>query len=379
MRDSDDYLLGQCEQCGHVQVDAQYTPELLTKLYFHSAQEAVMWHESLVGNDAPYQEMVEFACKDNSPNTIVDFGCGEGKLLSVARAKFPKSVLVGIDFNDRFGQENIDYLAYNLNDLSELLSTYWADGIDLAMASHVLEHIIDPVIFLKNIASHLSVNGMIFVEVPDFSNCHDLRSIGRSNLVNLQHIHYFTLDSLTYAANQVGLQVKSYKRVTTGYIPRLQVLLGRRANIDMYSLGVRFKAAKSVIHYQDNCCKRRGELAGALAEKINQDGKVGIWGIGADFYLLMKEHPTLVKALQDNQLVLFDQSLKGKTYSSRVILSSTEIPKQNYMVFIAPQLAETSMKMSEVSKQWCNVRSTEYDGAALITGHDITVNGGMTN
>jgi SAM-dependent methyltransferase len=365
VRDSDDYLLGQCKQCGHVQVAAQYTPELLNKLYFNSAQEAVMWHESLISNDAPYHEMVEFACEGHSPNTIVDFGCGEGKLLSVARAKFPKSALVGIDFNDRFCQENIDYLAYNLNDLSKLPTTYWANGIDLAMASHVLEHIVNPVLFLKNIASHLSVNGMIFVEVPDFSNCHDLSSIGRSNLVNLQHIHYFTLDSLRYAANQVGLQIMSSKQVTTGYIPRLQVLVARDANIDadvdVSSIGVRFKAAESVIHYQDNCREHRVKLAGILLETINQDGKVGIWGIGADFYLLMKEHPALVKAIVDNQLVMFDQSLKGKTYSSRVILSSSEIPQQIYEVIICPQLAETSVKMSEVSKEWLNVRSMSYD------------------
>jgi hypothetical protein len=75
----------------------------------------------------------------------------------------------------------------------------------------------------------------------------------------------------------------------------------------------------------------------------------------------MKEHPALVKAIVDNQLVMFDQSLKGKTYSSRVILSSSEIPQQIYEVIICPQLAETSVKMSEVSKEWLNVRSMSYD------------------
>ena len=63
----------------------------------------------------------------------------------------------------------------------------------------------------------------------------------------------------------------------------------------------------------------------------------------------------------DNQLVMFDQSLKGKTYSSRVILSSSEIAQQDYEVFIGPQLAETSVKMSDVSKEWLNVRSMSYD------------------
>jgi 5-bromo-4-chloroindolyl phosphate hydrolysis protein len=69
----------------------------------------------------------------------------------------------------------------------------------------------------------------------------------------------------------------------------------------------------------------------------------------------------LVKAIVDNQLVMFDQSLKGKTYSSRVILSSSEIPQQDYEVIICPQLAETSVKMSEVSKEWLNVRTMSYD------------------
>ncbi|MGL4473352.1 MAG: hypothetical protein ACRCT7_02670 [Shewanella sp.] len=112
------YPLSQCQHCGHVQVSVQYTNDLFAKLYFHSAQEAVMWHESLIASHAPYQEMITFALSglddinnplgltQQSPKTVVDFGCGEGKLLAATQAALPDSELVGIDFNDRFSQTN---------------------------------------------------------------------------------------------------------------------------------------------------------------------------------------------------------------------------------------------------------------------------------
>jgi 2-polyprenyl-3-methyl-5-hydroxy-6-metoxy-1,4-benzoquinol methylase len=356
LRDSKDYPLGQCQHCGHVQVVCEYTTELFTKLYFHSKQEAVMWHEALVGSSVPYQEMVKFACNDKVPEVVVDFGCGEGKLLSVVNSIYMSSKLVGIDFNDRFSLENADYLPHNLNELSDLSRAFWPNGIDLATASHVLEHIVEPVVFLSHIKSHLSNDGAIFIEVPDFSHRHDLNLIGKSNLINLQHIHYFTADSLSYVAEQVGLQVVNLQHVTTGYIPRLQALFKRATtHSGIQTKSAKFDGINAVSHYQATCREHRKKFAHALFQQIELDKVTGLWGLGADFYELLNESPLLIQAIKSKSLILFDYAHKGKSFLSQTILCSSDIPKQKFNVFICPMLVETTMKMRDVSQHWQNV------------------------
>ena len=355
VRKSSDYPLSICQHCGHVQISSEYTSELFKNLYFHSAQEAVMWHESLLNSNSPYEEMVSFALSDLAPNTIVDFGCGEGKLLEATHSATPKSTLIGIDFNDRFSQKNIRYLSFDLNQLQNLSNDHWPNGVDLAMASHVLEHVIDPVDFLRQIKKQLSPTGAIFIEVPDFSERHNIESIGMSNLINLQHIHYFTVDSLNYAAHKAGLKAVKIARITTGYIPRLQMLL--KVNlIEQAHVSVSiFNAVDVICHYQAQCSELRSRLASILREKIIQEGKVGLWGIGADFYSLINEHADLKSLISQGKMILFDYALKGKEFQSQIILCSSDIPTVDYTVLISPLLLETRIKMRAVCCDWKNV------------------------
>jgi SAM-dependent methyltransferase len=356
------YPLSKCKHCGHVQISSEYTPALFEKLYFHSTQEAVMWHETLVGDNSPYEEMIDFALNDSTPKTVVDFGCGEGKLLAAANKRLPDSTLVGIDFNDRFSEDNIHYLSFDLNNLAQLPNQHWPEGIDLAMASHVLEHVINPVNFLQHIKQQLSPNGAVFIEVPDFSQHHTVQSIGMSNLVNLQHIHYYTADSITFAAKRAGFKVVKISRITTGYIPRLQVLLTPDEIVQSHPSSSLFDAANVIKHYQAQCRQLRANLADALRESISRDGKVGIWGVGADFYNLMTEHADINDLIKQGNIVLFDYALKDRILQQQPILCSSQIPSAKYTVFMSPQLAETRIKMRSLSQDWHDVVDPFYTG-----------------
>ena len=59
---------------------------------------------------------------------------------------------------------------------------------DLICASHVLEHVLNPYLFLKNIKNHLSKNGVIFLEVPDFSYFSEPEKV--EGFI-YEHLHYF--------------------------------------------------------------------------------------------------------------------------------------------------------------------------------------------
>ncbi|ESE41166.1 class I SAM-dependent methyltransferase [Shewanella decolorationis] len=359
-RQSNKYPLSRCNDCGHVQVSIEYTQSLFDQLYFHSAQEAVMWDEEHVISNVPYMDMLNFSSPLILPNVIVDFGCGDGKLLKVAREIYPTSTLIGIDFNNRCDNESFEYISFNLNKLTNLNNSYWTDGIDFAVASHILEHVLDPISFLTEIGKRLKKEGTLFVEVPDFSLEHPDTSIGMSNLVNLQHIHYFTLDSLALAAKTSGLKLIKYQQFSTGYIPRLQVLLKRNdSSSDELLLPKNSPDPSSVIvKYQSKCKSLRLNLAECLIKSVQEEGKCGLWGIGADFCALLNENPELDILISQKKLVLFDYNLKEYFYKNNIIQCSSEIEKFPYSVYMCPLLAETRLKMREVSSKLNNVKDT---------------------
>jgi GT2 family glycosyltransferase len=71
------------------------------------------------------------------------------------------------------------------------------DGI---IARHILEHMIDPVKFLKECKRILKKNGDIFIAVPDENK---ITSIP----MNVEHVHAFTMESLAEIVRLIGFQV----------------------------------------------------------------------------------------------------------------------------------------------------------------------------
>jgi 2-polyprenyl-3-methyl-5-hydroxy-6-metoxy-1,4-benzoquinol methylase len=332
----------------------QYDPDLFKALYFHSTQEAVMWHESLIHSSAPYQQMIEFVAPFISEKaTIADFGCGHGALLDAAKVKLGEpGRLIGVDFNDRLSANGIDYISADLNNLDSLNDKSLFGQLDLAMASHVLEHLLDPVHFLRSIAEFLKAGGIVFIEVPDFSSPLTDEAVGFSNLVNLQHVHYFSLPLLQYAAHQAGYRVIKHQQILTGYIPRLQVLLQPGVSELAVPAEIDNNAAKAVLANMSGSTKKRRCLAELIIQTCAERGSAGLWGVGADTYLLMREQPQLAVLCQQGRLKLFDQQWVGHFLFDSEIQDSAEIAHFSGSVFVSPLLVETRYKMLCVAKRF---------------------------
>lgn len=352
-RDSQSYAIGECLNCHHVQMMHPYDQALFSKLYFHSQQEAVMWHEDLHDSLLPYQQMIDFFRPYLPEHAVIaDFGCGTGALLTaIEQSAISSSALIGIDFNNRCNTQQITYLSADLNDLTQLPTDLWPQGIHLATASHVLEHLIDPVFFLHEVGKHLAENGLVFLEVPDFSQALPFEISGLSNLVNLQHVHYFSADSLTALATACGYQLLAMQQLLTGYIPRLQVVL-QKSTSELEPHPIIINAAQAVRQNIQSCVLKRQQLAKELQQQCDEGNKVGLWGIGADFYLLVRDNPALLQLLQQGKCQLFDYQLATKVCYGQPIHSSTAISQLDYPVYLTPLLAETRIKMHQAAAGW---------------------------
>jgi 2-polyprenyl-3-methyl-5-hydroxy-6-metoxy-1,4-benzoquinol methylase len=99
-------------------------------------------------------------------NSILDIGCGDGKLLYEARKKFPTALLAGTDYS-----EHALALAYALNFKNNVYLSTSPDKTktyDVVTAIEVLEHISpsDTGEFAKSFASALSHDGIGIITVP---------------------------------------------------------------------------------------------------------------------------------------------------------------------------------------------------------------------
>jgi len=132
---------------------------------------------------------------------ILDFGSGSGAFLSLAKRNGHK--VIGIEPGE-------DFAAY-ARDMHgvEVIIAPWrevelGDGqFDVITASHVLEHLREPVSALRQLARWLSDDGVIYVAVPNASAKRDQTF----QHFHFAHVHTFTPQTLIWAGEAAGLEL----------------------------------------------------------------------------------------------------------------------------------------------------------------------------
>lgn len=141
----------------------------------------------------------------SAPRRILDFGCGDGAFALAFQRVFPAATVTGADTHpDRPARlpDSIRYCSYEV--LSE------AEGHDLILARHVLEHTYDPIQTLIRLHSLLTPGGMLAIEVPNFTA--GLRHVfGRrwDGYYAPFHPIHFTAGSLALAATAAKLAIRA--------------------------------------------------------------------------------------------------------------------------------------------------------------------------
>lgn len=342
-----EFALGACRNCGHVRTIEQYDAAVFSRLYAQESQQPVSWGD-LKGADAlqPYAEMVELAggaALKSSAGLIIDVGCGNGPLLVTLAERFDIALprLLGIDFNrmlpDRFAFRQADL---NTTDLMALVQA--GTPVDAVMSSHVIEHVLDPRRFLRQLKKLVQhCGGVIYIETPDFSAV----DVGRPDVCNLihpQHINYFTADSLAKLMASVGLLVEHVDTQVTGGIPRLR-MRARAAPADEPAARLRASLQAGV------------ETRAQIARSLMCAGPVLLWGAGGDLWRMLEEHPQTGALLESGRVRIVDRALAGATIHGQQILSSSDIRNQEGPVILMPAYSGTRRSMINFA------RSEEFD------------------
>jgi len=130
--------------------------------------------------------------------SLLDIGCGRGAMLHAASKSFPKWKLWGQDFSRQHASEVLgmpSVKAFFTCPVHEIEQSF-----DIITMEHVLEHIKDPVAFLKEIHPVLAPGGVIIIQVPDCG-------VNPYMLLVADHSSHFDADTLQQVFEQAGFKV----------------------------------------------------------------------------------------------------------------------------------------------------------------------------
>lgn len=115
----------------------------------------------------PFQDRIvdEFRKVLRPDMKVLDVGCSTGHLLAALKGKVKERV--GVELNKR--EAAFVRRTQNITVYSEPIETVKIpEGpFDLVISSRVLEHVDDPLDFLKSIARHVKPGGYVYLEVPN--------------------------------------------------------------------------------------------------------------------------------------------------------------------------------------------------------------------
>jgi SAM-dependent methyltransferase len=100
---------------------------------------------------------------DENYKTIVDYGCGNGGLLSIIKNNNDNIKLFGIELNEELIKYLNDETIITYNNINKIPND---ENIDCIMLNHVLEHLYDPISILTDIKTKMNKKTLLIIEVP---------------------------------------------------------------------------------------------------------------------------------------------------------------------------------------------------------------------
>ena len=188
----------------------------------HYGSDYFAWQRS-VGNVGAVLNQRKFRAWIRPSDTVLDFGCGSGALLSA----LPGTTKIGIEIGEEAREAASELGLVVHDDLSDV-----TDGsVDVVISNHALEHVAYPLNELRNMRRVLKTGGRAILVVP----IDDWRNQRAPNRTDPNH-HLHTWTPLLFAnlLVEAGFEVEAC-RVMTHAWRRKSLILHRLAPPPLYN------------------------------------------------------------------------------------------------------------------------------------------------
>ncbi|CAI6081306.1 Ubiquinone biosynthesis O-methyltransferase, mitochondrial [Paenibacillus sp. JJ-100] len=258
-----------CTHCGHAQI-----PKYINDEYYDEYAMGAFWGESFKkARTAQMERLIKIA---PSLNKFLDIGCGMGHYLDLASPYFAE--IHGIEPSKFVMSIASDKGYFIKND-------YFHEGVypntrfDVITIIEVLEHLENPLGFIKDAANLLNENGILLVEVPNGQRIFEKRLY---NNLCTDHIQYFSISSLTILARRAGLSIVCAQESSDPNL--LEIFMRKVSAVD------------------ETFTNKRKKSLDKIRTRISLNKKVGAWGAGAESscFLAMLDGNIDISCIFDN-------------------------------------------------------------------------------
>jgi hypothetical protein len=149
------------------------------------------------------------------------------------------------------------------NDFVKSTTTY-----DLILCRQVLEHVNDPVATLVLLRKHMNVNGLLFVEVPNFQSIWRTIFGAKWSMLYLpRHLFHYDPRSLSAVLQRSGLLVK---KLQLGHFPGMKTSLYHLFGLNSPAPGALAVLLFPIQVLLDWICRRSSVIAAYAQAEANQ-------------------------------------------------------------------------------------------------------------
>ena len=146
----------------------------------------------------------------NKNFSLVEFGPGSGETLLEIKKKYPQSIIKGYD---KYPCKNHSSLNIDFFDLDGSLIKIKKElkEADFLIFNDIIEHLYDPLNFVKNLSDHAKKGATIVVSCPNFKSIRFLKAWlcgelpkEKSGFFDKTHLHWFDREQLEFYFNNSG-------------------------------------------------------------------------------------------------------------------------------------------------------------------------------
>lgn len=316
-----------CQNCGLVYAD---TPASMEDYDWYYSNCNFYGDDSKDDNSARYdmtREFLQSYC--NKDSELLDIGAGNGRF-EVALYQNGYHNITGIDPSDesvkRLKKAGIH--SY-VGSIYSPVSPEEEKKYDCIFLFEVAEHLLLPGRGIENIRKMLKDDGVFIISVPDYSQIGDDKS-STANYFNLEHINYFSENSLDNLMDLYGLKRIAQKRAGIDLIQCYK-------NVNR-SRGIQrdFVTEKAVQKYFSGQEEKEAEERRTIAELRADQREIVIWGTGS--YVMSLIAATDLLECNINGFVDNNKIKQGREMYGYPIYAPEFLKDKRYTVLICSML-----------------------------------------
>lgn len=331
--------LAQCTYCGAIQkkIDQSWRTEAAEiysgyNLYHQTPEgsEQPVFNQT-TGNATPRsQQILSFAMSSyDFPNSgsMIDIGCGNGAMLRAFSTLCPSWNLHG--FEPNLTQPEKVYAIPGIKHIFTGQLNELQEQFDFITLIHALEHIEDPISFLKEIRNKLNDNGYLLIQVPYFPD-------NPFDLLIADHCTHFTVSTLRQVLIAADLNIITIK---TDIVEKEISVLVKANTTEQLSTNKIQPLQEHIIRNHHKMVAANLEWIQTLlkdAKRISNNENFGLFGTSISANWLLGELAESVRFFVDE-----DINRINSQYHERPVYFPNSVPANGHIYIVLPRsLAE---------------------------------------